>query len=187
MVDRSFRRHKKYSTSSLVDRPGHQKNSRAALTQVLLDYNYVGKIVKMKLVDGYGFIRSDQINCEKFFSLHHTTGIDTKSQEQEIVGKNVTFQIKSGAKKKSMEARNVMVVEGPGVVELEGVVVSWVRTGCLIQVTSGLGAEKSHNRIFAPDSACPGLKVGVAGVRVQFRVHMDQALRVEARNVRRTR
>ena len=141
----------------------------------------------MKLVDGYGFIRSDQINCDIFFSLHHTTGIDTKSQEQEIVGKNVTFQIKSGAKKKSMEARNVMVVEGPGVVELEGVVVSWVRTGCLIQVTSGLGAEKSHNRIFAPDSACPGLEVGVAGVRVQFQVHMDQALRVEARNVRRTR
>ena len=139
----------------------------------------------MKLVDGYGFIKSDQINCDIFFSLHHTTGINTKAEDQEVVGKNVTFQIKSGARKGSMEARRVMVVEEePRMMELEGVLVSWVRTGCLIQVTSGLGAEKSHNRIFAPDSECLGLEAGDVGVEVIFHVHMDTALKVLARNVR---
>ena len=142
----------------------------------------------MKLVDGYGFIKSDQINCDIFFSLHHTTGINTKAEDQEVVGKNVTFQIKSGAKKGSMEARRVMMVEEePRMMELEGVLVSWVRTGCLIQVTSGLGAEKSHNRIFAPDSECLGLEAGDVGVEVIFHVHMDTALKVLARNVRARR
>ena len=53
-------------------------SSRYALTLVLQDYKYVGKIVMLKPEDEYGFLRSDQISADVFFSLHYTTGTDMK-------------------------------------------------------------------------------------------------------------
>ena len=158
-------------------------SSKAALTQVLHGYNFVGKIIKLKSDDDYGFLKSEQISGDVFFSLHHTTGMEDMSGKGGNVGKFVTFSVKDGGKK-SMEARKIHVHQDtePSVEYLTGIVDRWVKTGCLIQITSGLGAELPQNRIFAAFTEC-SFDTNLTHVEVKLRIHMDKSLRVEARDV----
>lgn len=176
------RRTKVHSTSSInCPVKSSVENSREALANVLLDYTFTGKIVKIKSVDGYGFLSSEQITGDVFFSLHNFTCPDSRPPT-EFVGKYATFQIKSVGKR-FMEARKIEAMESKQeILYLDGILVEWLKSGsgCLIQVTSGLGASKPHNRIFAPSVECPPFD---EGVKVNFRVHMDRSLRVEARHV----
>ena len=167
---------------SFGEKNGDLESSKAALTQVLLDYNFTGKIIKIKCEDDYGFLRSEQISGDVFFSLHHTTGL-CKSSNSSIEGKFVSFQVKD-AGKKSIEARNINVeVSEPSVQFLVGNLDRWVKSGALIQIVSGLGADLPHNRIFSPFSECQSFDNKLTNVEVKFRVHMDKGRRVEARCV----
>ena len=136
--------------------------------------------------DEYGFIKSDQMSADIFFSLHYTTGFDKSISSSEAIGKFVSFQIKDTGGK-SVEARKITIHDAdPGMQFLTGKVDVWVKTGALIQVTSGLGAQLNNNRIFAPFSECTGIDHLVKDVEVQFVINMDKLLRVEARNVSAT-
>jgi len=162
-------------------------SSRYALTLVLQDYKYVGKIVMLKPEDEYGFLRSDQISADVFFSLHYTTGFIKPNLDS--MGKFVSFAVKDVGRK-SMEARKVRLWDSePSMEYLLGTLDRWVKTGVLIQVTSGLGQdpEYEHNRIFAPFSECNSFNNSLVNVEVKFRIHMDKSLRVEARDVKLTK
>ena len=68
----------------------------------------------------------------------------------------MSFAVKDVGRK-SMEARKVRLWDSePSMEYLLGTLDRWVKTGVLIQVTSGLGQdpEYEHNRIFAPFSEC---------------------------------
>jgi len=194
-------RSKLHSTTSYVDAPGQtnpsrncsrsyktdKDSSRYALTLVLQDYKYVGKIVMLKPEDEYGFLKSEQISSDVFFSLHYTTGFIKPNLDS--MGKFVSFAVKDVGRK-SMEARKVKLWDSePSMEYLVGMLDRWVKTGVLIQVTSGIGQdpEYSHNRIFAPFSECTSFSNSLVNVEVKFRIHMDKSLRVEARDVKLTK
>ena len=82
-----------------------------------------------------------------------------------------------------MEGRNVVVVESETARPhyLTGVLAGWVKTGCLIQVSSE--AHLAHNRIFAPHQECSNLVKFPAKVSLTFRIQMDKSCRVEARDI----
>ena len=174
-----------FQTSPSSSHPvkGEKDSSKAALTQVLYDYKFVGKIIKLKKDDDYGFLKSEQISGDVFFSLHHTTGLEEPSGKGDNVGKFVTFTVKDGGKK-SMEAKKIHIHHGtePSVEYLTGIVDRCVKTGYLIQITSGLGAELPHNRIFAAFTECC-FDTNLTKAEVKLRIHMDKYLRVEARQV----
>ena len=131
----------------------------------------------------YGFIKSDQVSTDIFFSLHYTTGLNKSTSGIEAVGKFVSFQVKD-AGGRSVEARKVTVHNSdPGIHFLTGKIDRWLKTGSLIQVTSGLGSQLRINRIFAPVSECSGIDTSLRDVEVTFSINMDKLLRVEARNV----
>ena len=148
------------------------------------DYKYVGTIIKLKMDEEYGFIKSEQVSTDIFFSLHYTTGLRKSTPGSEAIGKFVSFQIKD-AGGRSVEARKVIVHNAdPGMQFLTGRVDRWLRTGALIQVISGLGSQLTNNRIFAPFSECsPGIDTSVTDIEVKFVINMDKLLRVEARSV----
>merc|ERR1719318_2383485 len=63
--------------------------------------------------------------------------------------------------KKSMEARKVtMVPSNTSVVFMVGRVMSWIKNGCLIQITSGQGLHHLNNRLFAPFVEVQGVETG---------------------------
>merc|ERR1719397_540072 len=160
--------------------PGRERdNSRAALTRVLRDHKFSGIIVTIKPDEEYGFLRSQQISEDIFFSTRHLPTGNTG-----IVGPGalVTFSVRDVGKK-SMEARNIEIVTKSEVKFLTGRVMEWLKKGCLVQVTSGLGVNYLHNRIFAPKQETKSIPEGVVGTEVQFQVHMDSSFRVEARDV----
>jgi len=170
------------SSNILTDKNG-KESSKAALTKVLSDYKFRGTIVKLKKDEEYGFIKSDQVSTDIFFSLHYTTGLNKSTPGSEAIGKFVSFQVKD-AGGRSVEARKVTVHHSdPGIQFLTGNVDRWLKTGALVQVTSGLGAQLRINRIFAPLSECTGIDTSVRDVEVTFTINMDKMLRVEARNV----
>ena len=170
------------SSNILTDKNG-KESSKAALTKVLSEYKYRGTIVKLKMDEEYGFIKSDQVSTDIFFSLHYTTGLNKSTSGIEAVGKFVSFQVKD-AGGRSVEARKVTVHNSdPGIHFLTGKIDRWLKTGALIQVTSGLGSQLRINRIFAPVSECSGIDTSLRDVEVTFSINMDKLLRVEARNV----
>jgi len=131
----------------------------------------------------YGFIKSEQVSTDIFFSLHYTTGLNKFTSGSDAIGKFVTFQVKD-AGGKSVEARKVTVHSSdPGVQFLTGNVDRWLKTGVLIQVTSGLGSQLRNNRIFAPYSECSDINTSARNVEVKFITNLDKLLRIEARNV----
>ena len=177
--------------------PGRERdNSRAALTRVLRDHKFSGIIVTIKPDEEYGFLRSQQISEDIFFSTRHLPTGNTG-----IVGPGalVTFSVRDVGKK-SMEARNIEIVPKSEVKLLTGRVMEWLKKGCLVQVTSGLGVNYLHNRIFAPKQETKSIPDGVVGTgmqssprffnvdllchtrsliaEVQFQVHMDSSFRV---------
>ena len=171
------------STSNILTDKNGKESSKAALTKVLSDYKFRGTIVKLKMDEEYGFIKSDQVSTDIFFSLHYTTGLNKSTPGSEAIGKFVSFQVKD-AGGRSVEARKVTVHHSdPGIQFLTGNVDRWLKTGALVQVTSGLGAQLRSNRIFAPVSECSGIDTTVRDVEVTFTINMDKMLRVEARNV----
>ena len=94
----------------------------------------------------------------------------------------VQFQVEDVGRK-SIEGRNVVVLESDTARPhyLTGVLAGWVKTGCLIQVSSE--ADLAHNRIFAPHQECPSLTNFSTNVSLTFKVLMDKSGRVEARDV----
>ena len=94
----------------------------------------------------------------------------------------VQFQVEEVGRK-SMEGRNVVVLESETARPhyLTGVLAGWVKTGCLIQVSSE--AHLAHNRIFAPHQECSNLAKFPANVGLTLRIHLDKSGRVEARNI----
>ena len=80
--------------------------------------------------------------------------------------------------KKSTETRKVSIVPAStGVCYLKGRVMSWVKTGCLIQVTSGLGLVHLHNRIFSPFVEIEGIENRITGSEVSFKIHIVKNFR----------
>lgn len=171
------------SSSSILTEKNGKESSKAALSKVLSDYKYHGTIVKLKMDEEYGFIKSEQVSTDIFFSLHYTTGRNKFLSGSDAIGKFVTFQVKD-AGGKSVEARKVTVHSSdPGVQFLTGKLDRCLKTGVLIQVTSGLGSQLRNNRIFAPYSECSGIDTSARDVEVKFVTNLDKLLRVEARNV----
>ena len=62
---------------------------------------------------------------------------------------------------------------------------SWTKSGCLIQVTSGLGLQNLHNRLFASLVETRELHLGKVGLGVTFKIHVDRSFRLEGRDVKR--
>ena len=177
--------------------PGRERdNSRAALTRVLRDHKFSGIIVTIRPDEEYGFLRSQQISEDIFFSTRH---LPTGNTGIVAPGALVTFSVRDVGKK-SMEARNIEIVTKSEVKLLTGRVMEWLKKGCLVQVTSGLGVNYLHNRIFAPKKETKSIPDGVVGTgmqssprffnvdllchtrsliaEVQFQVHMDSSFRV---------
>ena len=151
--------------------------------EVLTSYRFTGKIVLWKSQEQYGFLRSEQIQADVFFSHFHCQGLGNSKAEEDLWGKFAQFQIEDIGRK-SVEGRQVVVMESdPGPSFLTGVLTKWVKTGCLIRVASS--PELDHNRIFAPHSQCSALnmKVPSSNVAVRFKIHMDKFHRVEAKEV----
>ena len=161
-----------------------KESSKAALTEVIKSYKFIGKIISWKSKEEYGFIRSEQISsCDVFFSHFHIHSQDlNKSKAGGNLGKLVQFQVEDVGRK-NMEGRNVLVVEAEAARPqyLTGVLAGWVKSGCLIQVNSD--ANLAHNRIFAPHQECGNLKNFPNNVSLTFRIQMDKSFRVEARDV----
>ena len=134
-------------------------NSRAALTEVLRDHKFSGIIVTIKPDEEYGFLRSQQISEDIFFSTRH---LPTGNTEIFGPGALVTFSVRDVGKK-SMEARNIEIVTKSEVKLLTGRVMEWLKKGCLVQVTSGQGVNYLHNRIFAPKHETKSIPDGVVG------------------------
>ena len=159
-----------------------KESSKAALSQVLEEYKFLGKIISWKSQEEYGFIRSEQISsCDIFFSQFHSQGLQT-SKAGGNLGKMVQFQVEDVGRK-NIEGRKVVVLEGEAARPhyLTGVLAGWVKTGCLIQVSSE--ADLAHNRIFAPHQECSRLTNFPNNVSVTFKIQMDKTFRVEARDV----
>ena len=163
-------------------------SARNSLNKVLADYKYLGNVVAFKTEEAYGFIRSEQVTGDVFFSLHH---FDTKKKDEEVdvdklLGKWVHFTVKDVGKR-SMEARKVSLVNtNTRVIYLKGRVMSWVKTGCLIQVTSGLGLINLNNRIFVPSVETKEIDQGATGTEVSFKIHVDRNFKKEGRDVTKT-
>ena len=84
--------------------------------------------------------------------------------------------------KKLMEARKVtMVPFNTSVVFMVGRVMSWMKNGRLVRVTSGLGLQHLNNRLFAPFVEFQGLETGLAGAEVTFKIHVDRNFKMEGR------
>merc|ERR1719186_1173493 len=62
---------------------------------------------------------------------------------------------------------------------------SWIKGGCLIQVTSGSGLQNIHNRLFAPLVETEELAIGEVGIGVTFKIHVDRSFKLEGRDVKR--
>ena len=157
------------SLSSLHSVPIKSKKefAKTSLSIVLADYKFLGNIVTFKPQDEYGFIRSEQVTGDVFFSLHHLD-IGEKAICPSVLGKWVNFTIKD-AGKKSMEARRVSIVPfNTYVIYMSGRVMNWIKSGCLVQVTSGVGLQNLHNRILAPLLETDGLDKGEVGTEVNF-------------------
>ena len=132
-----------------------KKSPKAALTKVLGDYKFIGKIIAWKPQE-YGLIRSEQISsCDVFFNHFHSQGL-SKGNAGGNLGKMVQFQVEEVGRK-SMEGRNVVVLESETARPhyLTGVLAGWVKTGCLNQVSSE--ADLAHNRIFGSHQECSSL------------------------------
>jgi len=163
-------------------------SSKTALNKVLSDYKFLGNIVAFKTKEAYGFIRSEQVTGDVFFSPHH---FDTKQANddvdiEELLGKWVHFTVKDVGKT-SMEARKVsLVAANTSVTYVKGRVMSWVKTGCLIQVTSGLGLRNLNNRIFAPLVETKEIELGATGTEVCLKIHVDRNFKKEGRDVSKT-
>jgi len=178
------------SLSSLSHTPNKVKKDSAknSLKKVLWDYKFLGNIVSFKTEEAYGFIRSEQVTGDIFFSLHH---LDVSEKEgvvdvESFLGKWVNFTIKDMGKK-SMEARKVsMVPPNTSVIYMVGRVMSWTKNGCLLQVTTGLGLKNLHNRLFAPFVELQAIETGLSGAEVTFKIHVDRSFRMEGRDVKKT-
>ena len=158
--------------------------AKTSLNIVLADYKFLGNIITFKPQDEYGFIRSEQVTGDVFFSLHHLDIVD-KASCSGVLGRWVNFTIKD-AGKKSMEARRVSIVPfNTSVLYLSGRIMNWIKNGCLVQVTSGLGLQNLHNRIFAPFVETEGLDKGEVGIEVNFKIHVDRSFKMEARDVKK--
>ena len=163
-------------------------SAKNSLNKVLADYKFLGNVVAFKTEEAYGFIRSEQVTGDVFFSLHH---FDTKKKNEEVdvdklLGKWVHFTVKDVGKR-SMEARKVSLVNNnTRVIYLKGRVMSWVKTGCLIQVTSGLGLKNLYNRIFVPSVETKEIDPGATGTEVRFKIHVDRNFKKEGRDVSKT-
>jgi len=176
------------SLTSLTHNPSkvQRVSAKNSLEKVLVDYKFLGNIVSFKTEDSYGFIRSEQVTGDVFFSLHHLGQDDQVMDVHSFLGKWVQFTIKDMGKK-SMEARKVVVVSpNTGVSYMSGRLMRWVKTGCLVQVTSGLGLKYLDNRIFVPLVETRGIDSGVTGVEVTFKVHVDKNFKKEGRDVTKT-
>eukprot|EP00092_Neocalanus_flemingeri_P041185 GFUD01044844.1.p1 GENE.GFUD01044844.1~~GFUD01044844.1.p1 ORF type:complete len:595 (-),score=167.27 GFUD01044844.1:77-1861(-) len=175
------------SLSSLQSVPNKARKDFAkySLSKVLADYTFLGNIVTFKPQEAYGFIRSEQVTGDVFFSLNHMDSTDKVSCTTGALGRWVTFVIKDCGKK-SMEARQVSLVPSSTTVSyLSGRVMNWAKIGCFIQVTSGLGLQHLHNRLFAPLVETNELVIGEVGNEVTFKVHVDRSFRLEGRDVKR--
>jgi len=175
------------SLSSLHQTPNkvRKDSAKISLNKVLADYKFFGNIVTFKSQDAYGFIRSEQVTGDVFFSLHHLSTSDKDFCKEGVLGKWVSFTIKDMGKK-SMEARKVtMVPSNTSVVFMVGRVMSWIKNGCLIQVTSGQGLHHLNNRLFAPFVEVQGVETGLAGSEVTFKIHVDRNFKMEGRDVRK--
>jgi len=163
-------------------------SAKTALNKVLADYKFLGNIVAFKTKEAYGFIRSEQVTGDIFFSPHH---FDNKQANEDVdieklLGKWVHFTVKDVGKT-SMEARKVsLVAANTSVTYLKGRVMSWVKTGCLIQVTSGFGLANLNNRIFAPFVETKEIEQGATGTEVCFKIHVDRNFKKEGRDVSKT-
>merc|ERR1719318_937193 len=62
---------------------------------------------------------------------------------------------------------------------------SWIKNGCLIQITSVLGLQYLDNRLFAPFVEVQGVETGLAGSEVTFKIHVDRNFKMEGREVRK--
>ena len=51
---------------------------------------------------------------------------------------------------------------------------SSVKTGCLVQVTSGLGLKNLSNRFFVPSVEIKEIEQGVTGIEVNIKTHVDR-------------
>ena len=168
------------SCSSSLASLTEKESSRVALMKVLSTYRFTGKIVKWKPHEEYGFLRSDQLPEDVFFSHFHTQGL-SKTKEVNNFGKTAQFEVEDIGRR-SIEGRKVGVTElDPGPTFLTGVLTDWIKSGCLIQVESR--PELSHNRIFAPYKECSDLKPFSVNLTVRFRIQMDKSFRLEAREV----
>merc|ERR1719347_2314617 len=162
--------------SQSVDPKKSKDSSKKSLNKVLSNYKFIGKVVTFKTEEAYGFIRSEQVTGDIFFSLHH---LESKKEHEEVdvenlVGMWVNFTVKDVGKK-SMEARKVSFVKNnTSVSYLKGRVMSWVKTGCLVQVTSGLGLKNLNNRIFVPSIEIKDIEHGVTGIEVSMKIHVDR-------------
>eukprot|EP00092_Neocalanus_flemingeri_P034806 GFUD01037878.1.p1 GENE.GFUD01037878.1~~GFUD01037878.1.p1 ORF type:complete len:594 (-),score=175.23 GFUD01037878.1:75-1856(-) len=175
------------SLSSLQSVPNKARKdfAKSSLAKVLADYKFLGNIVTFKPQEAYGFIRSEQVTGDVFFSLNHMDSTDKVSCTTGALGRWVTFVIKDCGKK-SMEARQVSLVPSSTTVSyLSGRVMNWAKIGCFIQVTSGLGLQHLHNRLFAPLVETNELVLGEVGNEVTFKVHVDRSFRLEGRDVKR--
>eukprot|EP00092_Neocalanus_flemingeri_P041183 GFUD01044841.1.p1 GENE.GFUD01044841.1~~GFUD01044841.1.p1 ORF type:complete len:595 (+),score=173.71 GFUD01044841.1:159-1943(+) len=175
------------SLSSLQSVPNKARKDFAkySLSKVLADYTFLGNIVTFKPQEAYGFIRSEQVTGDVFFSLNHMDSTDKASCTTGALGRWVNFVIKDCGKK-SMEARRVSLVPSSTTVSyLSGRVMNWAKIGCFIQVTSGLGLQHLHNRLFAPLVETDEFVIGEVGIGVTFKVHVDRSFRLEGRDVKR--
>ena len=66
------------SLSSLHHTPNkvRKDSAKISLNKVLADYKFFGNIVTFKSQEAYGFIRSEQVSGDVFFSLHHFSTSD---------------------------------------------------------------------------------------------------------------
>ena len=83
-----------------------------------------------------------------------------------------------------MEARRVSIVPfNTYVIYMSGRVMNWIKSGCLVQVTSGVGLQNLYNRILVPLVESDGLDNGEVGTEVNFKIHVDRSFKMEARDV----
>lgn len=163
-------------------------SAKNSLNKVLADYKFLGNVVAFKSEEEYGFIRSEQVTGDVFFSLHH---LDRKKKcekvdVEKLLGKWVHFTVKDVGKT-SMEARKVSLVAANTVVNyLKGRIMSWAKTGCLVQVTSGLGLKNLNNRIFVPLVETKDIEYGATGTEVRFKIHVDRNFQKKGRDVSKT-